>query len=42
MKTYQPRGEDGWTRNRIQVGIQCQLAGDAKLQVFYLRQNDTY
>jgi hypothetical protein len=33
---------DRWTRNRIQAGIQCRLARDANLQVFYLRQNNTY
>lgn len=32
--------KDRWARNRIQAGIQYRIGGDAKLQVFYLRQND--
>jgi hypothetical protein len=31
-----------WSRNRIQAGIQCRVTGTTQLQVFYMRQNDTY
>ena len=34
--------KDSWTRNRAQAGIQLQLDKDARLQIFYLRQNTTY
>ena len=34
--------KDRWTRNRAQVGFQFHLSADANLQVFYLRQNNTY
>lgn len=34
--------KDRWTRNRAQVGLQFHLCADANLQVFYLRQNNTY
>jgi hypothetical protein len=33
---------DSWTRNRAQVGIQVHLDTDARLQVFYQRQSNTY
>ena len=33
---------DRWTRNRAQAGFQFQLGTDTKLQVFYMRQNNTY
>jgi hypothetical protein len=31
-----------WTRNRAQAAFQLQVSADAKLQVFYMRQNNTY
>jgi Protein of unknown function (DUF2490) len=31
-----------WTRNRAQTGLQFQLSADSKLQMFYMRQNNTY
>jgi hypothetical protein len=33
---------DSWTRNRAQAGVQMHLDTNARLQVFYLRQNTTY
>jgi Protein of unknown function (DUF2490) len=33
---------DRWTRNRAQAGLQFQMGADTKLQVYYLRQNNTY
>jgi Protein of unknown function (DUF2490) len=33
---------DRWTRNRAQAGLQFQLVADTKLQVYYMRQNNTY
>jgi hypothetical protein len=34
--------KDSWTRNRAQAGVQFNAAKDVRLQVFYLRQNNTY
>jgi hypothetical protein len=34
--------KDSWTRNRAQGGMQFHLDKDVRLQVFYLRQNNTY
>jgi hypothetical protein len=31
-----------WSRNRTQAGLQFDLGTDTKLQVFYMRQNNTY
>jgi len=33
---------DRWTRNRAQAGLQFQMGADTKLQVYYMRQNNTY
>jgi hypothetical protein len=33
---------DSWTRNRTQAGFQFHLDKDKKLQIYYLRQNNTY
>jgi hypothetical protein len=34
--------KDSWTRNRAQAGIQFRPQADAKLQIFYMRQNNSY
>jgi hypothetical protein len=34
--------KDRWSRNRAQLGLQFHVSADANLQVFYLRQNNTY
>jgi hypothetical protein len=34
--------KDRWTRNRAQAGFEFQVSKDARLQIFYLRQNTTY
>jgi hypothetical protein len=34
--------KDSWTRNRAQAGLQFRLQSDAKLQIFYMRQNNSY
>jgi hypothetical protein len=33
---------DRWSRNRAQLGVEFQLAPDARLQTFYMRQNNSY
>jgi hypothetical protein len=33
---------DRWTRNRAQVGVEFYLTASARLQTFYMRQNNTY
>lgn len=33
---------DRWTRNRAQAGFQYHLASDAKLLIFFMRQNNSY
>jgi hypothetical protein len=34
--------KDRWTRNRAQAGIQVHVSKSTRLQLFYLRQNNTY
>jgi hypothetical protein len=34
--------KDRWTRNRAQTGVQFQLRTATKLQIFYMRQKNTY
>jgi hypothetical protein len=34
--------KDSWSRNRAQAGMEFHVSRDARLQIFYLRQNTTY